>query len=227
MISVIIPALNEEHNIQACIENIKSEEFRCEIIVADGGSTDGTVELAEKYDGVKVIRTGKGRGVQMNKGASYAAGEILLFLHADTKLEGGWGSEIMSLLNNAKSLIGGAFTFKIDNPEIQFRLIEQWVKFRSSIFRLPYGDQGIFVRSNAFKKLGGYKNIPLMEDVDFVERMKKAGRITILGKKAFTSGRKWLKNGWIRVSVMNQAIMIMYRLGADPHKLAKLYYDER
>ena len=226
MISVIIPTLNEEDNIGRCIRAIRSEDHCCEVILADGGSTDRTVEIAGTYEGVRIVKTGRGRGLQMNKGAAAAGGEVLLFLHADTRLEEGWTRAIVSLLDD-RSVAGGAFSFRVDNPERHYRLIELWVGLRCGIFKLPYGDQGIFVRRDIFDGLGGYREIPLMEDVDIIARMKRAGRIVILDTRAFTHHRRWAREGWVRASLMNQMIMVMYRLGLDPDRLAKIYYRER
>ena len=225
MISVIIPTLNEEDNIARCIRSIGMEQPGCEIILADGGSTDRTLERAGACDGVRIVKTGKGRGLQMNKGAAAASGDIFLFLHADTTLEEGWSRAVLSLLDDG-SVAGGAFTFKVDSDESRYRLIEFWVSLRCSIFTLPYGDQGIFVRRDVFKRLGGYREIPLMEDVDMIGRLKKKGRIAILGKRAFTHCRRWKKEGWVRVSLQNQLIMILYGLGQSPDTLAKRYYRE-
>lgn len=226
MISVIIPTLNEEDNIGRCIQTLRSEDPCCEVILADGGSTDRTVEIAGAYEGVRIVKTGRGRGLQMNKGAAAAGGEVLLFLHADTRLEEGWTRAIVSLLDD-RSVAGGAFSFQVDSLDRHYRLIELWVSVRCRIFKLPYGDQGIFVRRDIFDGLGGYREIPLMEDVDIIARMKRAGRIVILDTKAFTHHRRWAREGWVRASLMNQMIMVMYRLGLDPDRLAKIYYRER
>jgi rSAM/selenodomain-associated transferase 2 len=226
MISVIIPTLNEEKHINGCIESILSERAGCEIIVADGGSTDRTIELANECEEVRVVRTDRGRGLQMNRGALSARGVVFLFLHADTRLEKGWSRDMDAALSD-NAAAGGAFTLKISADERHFRLIELWVKARCAVFGLPYGDQGIFVRRAVFEKLGGYRDIPLMEDVDIVRRMRRTGRIVMLPGKAFTSPRKWSREGWIRVSLMNQFLMILYRLGVDPRRLARLYYGER
>jgi rSAM/selenodomain-associated transferase 2 len=223
MISVVIPALNEEENISRCIAALRTGGPECEIIVADGGSRDRTREVAESYAGVTCIQTEKGRGNQMNAGASHAQGDVLLFLHADTILATGWDRAIEADLRNNR-VVGGAFTFAIDSPLRQYRIIEAWVSMRCRVFSLPYGDQAIFVRSGVFKKLTGYKNIPLMEDVDFIGRMKKLGRITILKHRALTSGRRWAANGLIRTAAVNQAVMLLYRLGVSAQRLAKLYY---
>lgn len=223
MISVIIPALNEEDNIRRCIEDLLSEGCDCEIIVADGGSTDKTAESAESYPGVSFNQSGKGRGKQMNMGASVASGDIFLFLHADTTLETGWASEILSVLEDT-SISGGAFTFSIRSLLWKYRFVEAWVRLRCKLCLMPYGDQGIFVRKSAFDLVDGYKNIPLMEDVDFIRRLKKFGTIVILNKKAFTSERRWSKKGLIRTAAMNQFIMLLYKFGVNPCRLARIYY---
>lgn len=223
MISVIIPTLNEETNIPKCLEHLRMERGVSEIIIADGGSTDRTIELAGKYGDIKITDSPRGRGIQMNRGASLADGVILLFLHADTTLQKGWAGDIITALDD-RSFAGGAFTLRIDNPQKKYRLVEQWVKFRCAVFKLPYGDQGLFVRRDIFTKLGGFRDIPLMEDVDIIDRMKKAGRLVILEKNAFTSERRWVRNGLVLTAVMNQTIMMLYRLGMPPHRLAKLYY---
>lgn len=223
MISVIIPALNEEDNIRRCMEGVMNEGCDCEIIVADGGSTDKTAEAAKSYPEVLFIQSKKGRGIQMNMGASAASGNILLFLHSDTILETGWTAALLSALED-NSISGGAFTFSIRSPLWKYRLVEIWVKLRCKLCSLPYGDQAIFVRRNAFDLLGGYKNIPLMEDVDFIRRLKKLGPIVILNKKAVTLERRWSKKGFLRTAAINRFIMLLYKCGVNPCWLARIYY---
>jgi rSAM/selenodomain-associated transferase 2 len=224
-ISVIVPVFNEFGNIRRCIEEVLSEGGGPEIIVSDGGSTDGGPDVVRGYrdNGVTLIRTKKGRGPQMNAGASAAKGDVLLFLHSDTRLEPGWYGAVMTAIDDP-AVAGGAFSLHIDSPAKKYRLVESWVKFRCRFFSLPYGDQAIFMKRDVFEKIGGYKDIPLMEDVDIVGRLKEAGRMAILHNNAVTDARRWEKEGWLYTSIRNQMIMLMYRLGADPRRLAGIYY---
>lgn len=223
MISVVIPTLNEESLIGRCITAVESEPEDFEIIVADGGSSDETVAEAASFRDVSVVGSARGRGGQMNAGAAAARGEILLFLHADTVLEKGWSTALLSACEESGT-VGGAFTFKIDWPGGRYRMTEHWVNLRCRLFRLPYGDQGIFIKRDVFEELGGYREIPVMEDVDIIERMNRLGRVVLLNKNSYVHARKWIREGWVRTSVRNQLIMLMYRLGADPHYLARIYY---
>ncbi|MEJ2695408.1 MAG: TIGR04283 family arsenosugar biosynthesis glycosyltransferase [Candidatus Sulfobium sp.] len=223
MISVVIPTFNEEGMVGRCIESVRAENADCEIIVVDGGSRDQTVSEAEGFGDVLTVQSERGRGLQLNAGAAAARGDVLLFLHVDTVLEEGWSVEVLSAFEE-EGVVGGAFTFMIDSPGLHYRITEQWVKLRCTFFALPYGDQGIFVKRDFFEKIEGFRDIPIMEDVDLVERMKKFGRISIKEKKAYTHARKWMREGWFRTSVRNQSIMAMYRLGVHPRRLARIYY---
>ncbi|MBI5634817.1 MAG: TIGR04283 family arsenosugar biosynthesis glycosyltransferase [Nitrospirae bacterium] len=223
MISIIIPALNEEFQILRCIDSIRAEDFSGEIIVADGNSADRTRELALSRTGVMVIASPRGRGAQMNAGAAAATGATLLFLHADTLLEQGWSAELFSFFGDP-SVVGGAFRFSIDNPSPKYRLVEAWVHMRCRLFRLPYGDQAIFIRRSVFRDLGGFKEMALMEDVDIVRRMKKQGKLVMLKRRAVTSGRRWVSKGLLKTAAINQMTMLLYQLGVSPDKLARFYY---
>ena len=151
-ISVIIPALNEEKTISRCLEDIVDDPH-IEITVSDGGSTDRTVEIAERYKDVKIISSPMGRGVQMNAGASYAHGEILLFLHADCILSTEAILNIRDIFENNR-IVGGAFKIKLLSDKLPYRLIETGINFRSRVFKLPYGDQGLFVKRSVFMGMG-------------------------------------------------------------------------
>lgn len=223
MISVIIPAHNEQHFIGRCIEHLLAESYALEIIVVDGGSTDATLKEAAGFQGVKTLCSPPGRGGQMNKGASVAKGEIFLFLHADTVLQPGWAGMVVAALAD-RNCAGGAFTLGIEAAGTKYRLVEWMVRFRCAALRLLYGDQGFFIRRAVFESLGGFKDIPLLEDVDMIDRLKKFGRLTILGAKASTSARRWAAKGVVGTTLINQAVLLLYRLGVSPQRLARLYY---
>ncbi|MDR4498492.1 MAG: TIGR04283 family arsenosugar biosynthesis glycosyltransferase [Candidatus Scalindua sp.] len=211
-ISVIIPTLNEEEHIKRCIETVLHTPGIIEVIIADGGSTDSTIQIARGYRDVKVVFSMRGRSVQMNRGAFYSHGDILLFLHADCILPGEIVSAIRHVFESSQAA-GGAFTMKLLSDKFIYRMIEMGINFRSRIFKLPYGDQGLFVKRSLFKELGGFKKMTVCEDLDFVWRLKKYGRITILDNEILTSVRRWRKNGFLRTSVRNQLLLTSYFLG--------------
>lgn len=225
MISVIIPALNEEQSIRETLAAVLTEAPDAEVVVADGGSTDHTAEIAEGC-GALVVRSPRGRGIQMNAGASVSKGDVLVFLHADTVLEAGWSADVLRLLQDP-GIAAGAFRLRIDAAGTGYRLIEKWVGLRSRVFSLPYGDQGLFMRRETFQKLSGFREIPLMEDVDMVERLREHGRVVVLPRRAVTQARRWRSRGILRTSLMNHTIMLLYRLGADPRRLARIYYGKK
>jgi rSAM/selenodomain-associated transferase 2 len=222
MISVIIPTLNEEKNLAACLASIRAEECPVEVIVSDGGSADQSRDVADR-SGAKFLTSRRGRGVQMNEGARAAGGEVFLFLHADTMLDAGWYEAVADAMTDQRTA-GGAFRFGIRNGRFRYRLLEGWVKFRCALCRLPYGDQAIFVRRHIFEKMGGYRDIPLMEDVDLIERMKPLGSLRMLSPRAFTSERRWAEKGFLRVVLKNNLTMLLYRLGVRPERLHRFYY---
>lgn len=207
-ISVIIPTLNEEKNISRCLECIVGVPY-IEMIVSDGGSTDRTVEIAERYKDVKIISSLMGRGVQMNAGVSCANGEILLFLHADCILSTGAILNIRDSFENNR-IVGGAFKIKLLSDKLPYRLIETGINFRSRVFKLPYGDQGLFVKKSVFMEMSGFKEMNVCEDLDFLCRLKKRGKIAILNEKIFSSVRRWEKNGILRTSLRNQLLLVSY-----------------
>jgi len=221
-ISVIIPAFNEEVTLKACLESAKRLN-PLEIIVVDGESTDRTREIAQDA-GAIVAKSSKGRGIQMNKGAALAKGEILLFLHADTLLPLPPGNFLKEEF--FKDHIGGFFRLKFDDNSISTKLVEFFANLRSRIFSLPYGDQAIFIKRAAFEKIGGVREYPFLEDIDLSMRIRKFGKLKYIPLKVIASSRR-LKKGYplspIIVSLRNVVIAFLFMLGVRPSKLSKLY----
>jgi rSAM/selenodomain-associated transferase 2 len=223
-ISIIVPVWNETAIINHSVRRILAQTCNggFEVIVVDG-SPDGETVQSIRDEKVKKFTAGKGRSVQMNRGASRASGEILLFLHADTTLPRG-ALETISALLDSGDVVGGAFDLGIDSERIIFRIIENMASFRSRISRMPYGDQGIFIRKDYFHAMGGFKEIPLMEDVDLMRRIRKAGdRICIIREKVKTSPRRWEKEGVLSCTLRNWSLITFYFLGVSPEKLARFY----
>lgn len=222
-ISVIIPTLNEEASIAATLKSLVSQNLKAEsleVIVADGGSSDRTVEIARRV--VKVVASRPGRGCQMNSGADAASGDILLFLHADTILPANWHEGIISAMTDER-VVGGAFSLSIESGRLSHRIIAASANARSRFLGLPYGDQGIFVRKAIFEIMGGYKDLPIMEDVDLVSRLKRLGRLVLLRDKVKTSARRWEKEGVFFTTLRNWLLMTLYSLGVPPVRLYWLY----
>ena len=216
-ISVIIPVLNEAKNIAATIATTKNAE----VIVVDGGSQDNTVQVAKEL-GVKVLLSNTAsRTQQMNAGAQTATGEILLFLHADTRLPIQFDTMVYRAM--AKNVVAGAFALRIDNALWRLRLVEMGVNMRSRIFALPYGDQAIFLKAKLFHELGGFASLPIMEDFELICRLRRRGRIAIISTPVITSKRRWQKLGIMQTIFINQVAIIAYLLSVSPQKIADWY----
>jgi rSAM/selenodomain-associated transferase 2 len=225
-ISIIIPVLNELKTIAATLASTYPSQH-IEVIVVDGGSSDGTLDLVRSL-GIKVLSSPAGRARQMNAGAAAATGEILLFLHADTLLPPEFDLMIRAVMQlphaaGSKVAVAGAFELQIDAPAIGLRSIERGVNWRSRFLQLPYGDQAIFLRSTTFDRIGGFLELPIMEDFDLVSRLKRLGSITIISVPVITSARRWLKKGILKTTLINQVIIIAYLLGVSPHQLMHWY----
>ncbi|NER49269.1 MAG: glycosyltransferase family 2 protein [Symploca sp. SIO1A3] len=219
-ISIIIPVINEATTIKKVLVRLSSIQ-NVEVIVVDGGSQDETRTIAQSL-GVKVISTTAGRAHQMNIGAAAATGDILLFLHADTSLPPRFDILIRQTLQNAQT-IAGAFELRIDAQLRGLRFIEKMVNWRSRFFAMPYGDQAIFLRAATFKQIGGFANLPIMEDFELMRCLKSRGKITILSASVLTSGRRWQKLGVIQTTLINQVVIIAYFLGISPDIIVGWY----
>jgi rSAM/selenodomain-associated transferase 2 len=223
-ISIIIPTLNEAGNIKQALASTQPST-NIEVIVVDGGSKDSTVEIAKSL-GVKVISTAGGRAVQMNTGALAASGEILLFLHADTRLPSGFDVMIRTALQQTGT-VAGAFALRIDASQWGLRLVEWGVNWRSRFCQMPYGDQAIFLTKDLFHKIGAFPELPIMEDFELIRSLKRNGKITIINVPVITSARRWLQMGVCQTTLINQIIIIAYLLGVSPQRIVNWYRREK
>ena len=218
-ISIIIPALNEGPNIEEVIHWAWEKDV--EIIVVDGGSTDDTVKRATDA-GARTEVSSRGRALQQNRGAASAQGSVFLFLHADTRLPRGYVHHIFEILIDPKTALG-AFRFKTDLDHPLLRAVEFLTNMRSHFLKLPYGDQGLFLRKSLFESIGGFPEVAIAEDLFLVRLLSKHGRIRIAPAYAITSGRRWRATGLLRTTLINQVIMAGCYLGVSPRVLASLY----
>ncbi|MEH1910802.1 MAG: TIGR04283 family arsenosugar biosynthesis glycosyltransferase [Nostoc sp.] len=223
-ISIIIPTLNEAGNIKEAIATTQPS-INIEVIIVDAGSKDGTLEIAQSLD-IKVISSSPGRAVQMNAGAVAASGDILLFLHADSRLPTGFDEMIRTVLQQP-GIVAGAFNLRIDASLLSLRWVEWGVNARSHFCQMPYGDQAIFLTKAVFQQIGGFPELPIMEDFELIRRLKRIGHIVIISTPVVTSARRWLQKGVFKTTLLNQIVIIAYLLGISPKRICRWYRREK
>jgi rSAM/selenodomain-associated transferase 2/rSAM/selenodomain-associated transferase 1 len=218
-ISIVVPSLNEEQRLAATLDGARSAD--AEIIVSDGGSTDRTVAVARAH-GARVIEGPMGRSAQQNRGAAAAEGRVLLFLHADTLLPANYVDHVFETLMDRRVVLG-AFRFQTDLATPAMHWIAFWTQLRAAWLRLPYGDQGLFLRRRDFWAAGGFPQVPIAEDLYLVRRLAGRGRIALAAAPVVTSARRWREIGPLRTTLINTAIALGCLSGVDPARLAPLY----
>jgi len=221
MISLIVPVRDEEEIIGDFLDHLPAGPD-LEVIVVDGGSRDQTRAKAREHP-VRLLQSPPGRGIQLNRGAAAARGDIFLFVHCDTRLPRDFQEQIIQVLQRP-GIVAGAFRLEIDADGTVFRIIEIGANLRSRYLCLPYGDQGIFLQRTFFQAVNGFPDQPLMEDLALVRRLRRLGRIGLAGTRVRTSARRWHRQGVIRTTLLNQLLLAAYALGVAPTTLARLYY---
>lgn len=219
-ISIIIPTLNEASNLAKTLASTHNAAD-VEVILVDGMSTDKTVEVARSW-GIEVLLSTPGRARQMNTGAARAMGSILLFLHADTRLPRGFDGYVRGILARSR-VVAGAFRLRVDSNLPGLRILERLVDVRSRCLQFPYGDQAIFLRAELFWSMGGFPDMPIMEDFELVRRLRRRGCIVTAPVSVLTSARRWESLGIVRATLINYTIPLAYYLGASPSRLARRY----
>jgi rSAM/selenodomain-associated transferase 2 len=220
LVSIVIPVLSDAAALARCLTSMPPDAD-VELIVVEGDADPAVEALVSSRGDARLIRTPAGRARQMNAGAAIARGRWLLFLHADSRLSANWREAIARA--DANGAAGGWFRLRLDSEAWQARMIERLVSLRVRLFRLPYGDQGYFVRRDLFATLGGYREIALMEDVEFVRRLVRAARVRPSSLPIVTSARRWQRDGWLRRSARNVVLVTLYFAGVSPARLAKWY----
>ena len=223
-IAVIIPVLNEEKTIGANLRAVQ-RLVPNELVIVDGGSTDRTPQICAELNADCVISP-RGRAAQMNLGAARTGSEILLFLHADTRLPDSAFADIRTALLDA-NCVGGRFDVRLDSDRPLHRLIGAMISLRSRVSQVGTGDQAIFIRRAVFDRLGGYPEIPLMEDIALSRAMKRAGKVACLRSCVITSARRWQIEGVGRTILKMWTLKSLYLLGVPPARLKRFYDDRR
>jgi rSAM/selenodomain-associated transferase 2 len=218
-VSIVIPTLNEAACLAATLAALRAQGPH-ELIVADGGSTDDTRRAAAAAD--LFVEAPRGRASQMNAGAARAGGDVLLFLHADCILQAGALAEAERRLRRP-GVAAGCFTMTVSAGGALYRLIDTCASARVRLSGIAYGDQGLFLRRELFERLGGFPALRLLEDVFFSQRLRRAGRVVVAGRRVFVSARRWQRAGLVRQTLHNWALTALAAGGVHPDRLAKFY----
>jgi rSAM/selenodomain-associated transferase 2 len=222
-LSIVIPALNERVNLARNLPRLVTREPDAEVVVVDGGSEDDSRETVARVPSVQWLVSARGRARQMNAGARATQGDVLMFLHADTVLPDGAGAAIREALIDS-GVVAGRFDVRLDSPRLLLAVVGWMMNHRSRLTGISTGDQAIFVRRAVFDAVGGFADIPLMEDIDFTRRLKRRGRMAALRLRVTTSARKWEREGVVRTIVLMWTLRLLYAFGVSPARLHRWYY---
>ena len=225
-LSVVIPALDEAPNLARLLPDLAHACPGAEVIVVDGGSRDATAAVVTGFAGVRLVEGTRGRARQMNAGAREARGDVLLFLHADTSLPAGAAAAIAQAVATP-GVVGGRFDVRFDSRRRVLGVVAWFMNARSRASSICTGDQAIFVRHADFEAVGGYPDIPLMEDIELCRRLKSRGRLAALRDRVTTSARKWEREGPLRTIGLMWVLRLLHFCGVAPARLHRWYYGPR
>jgi rSAM/selenodomain-associated transferase 2 len=225
-VALVVPVLNEARLVEELACSLDALAHRAEVVVVDGGSTDGTRDqLASRARSFRVIDAPRGRARQMNVGARATSAPVLLFLHADTRLPD--GAVELACDAVARGAVGGCFKLRIASADLRLKLAAHIINARSRFIHSATGDQAIFARRSTFEQLGGFRDLELCEDLDLTRRLRALGPIALVDAAVETSARRWERGGVSRTIALMWALRLSYHLGIDPSKLRRLYEDVR
>jgi len=225
-LSIVIPTLDEANNLPLLLSDLGEIREKSEILIIDSDSKDATEDISKIYGAKFFNKKVKNRGLQLNTGAKEAKGDWLLFIHADSRLSQKWSEEVNLVLSKENKLIY-FFNFKVNNNNLIYRFLEFLVNLRTFLLKTPYGDQGLLISSEKYFQYGGYKNLPIMEDIDLINRIKSKEEIFSLKTSIYTSSRKWQKNNLLYQSIMNFKLRRKWAKGYDLNKLYEEYYKKK
>ena len=222
MISIIIPTLNEETTLEETIKSASSANIEHEFIIVDAESEDNTRTIAIRYGKVLSIRE-HSRGASMDLGAQHSSGDILVFLHSDTRLPAGALEKIQKYMDNPE-IIWGGFKRCLNSRARKYRLLDLWVIFCNRFLKIIAGDQGIFCRKDVFMNIGGFRGMPILEDINLVTRLKKSGQMILIKDCIRVSIRRYEKTGILKISFLNLLLTFFYICGVSPDRIYRIYY---
>ena len=218
-IGIVVPEFNEARILEAALERLRRIAGDCAVVIADGGSTDGSAAIARRFFPTEICPA-PNRGAQQNRGAQSLTADVLLFLHADSAPPRDFAARIRRALRDPL-VVGGCFCLEFDAPRSMLRFYSWFTRFPGRFFH--FGDQGFFVRREVFERMGGFRSLPFLEDVDFLRRLRRYGRFAVLPAAVVTSARRFLRRGVVRQQVRNILLVTLFELGVPAERLAHFY----